>query len=488
MTVPHSFRRAAALAAACALVALGLVALITSQSPPARAASVGDFTLTPGSGSLTDAQPIAGSAGFSGACPDAAIEDINWNSVLALYVVRPDGTEAVAVTGITDQAPYTAASSTVSLAAADNPGVDVRSLSDIIAGDGTYELRLRCVENDDWSIPPSSIVPGDPYWSQKITVTGDHWAVGEGATATGVALAADPAVVAPDGTSKLTATLSPAEATGTVAFVDGATTLGQATVTGGKAEFTTPALAEGTHDIVARFTPASTAEWGSSESTPARITAQLPRYEMYDKDSGTLLGYNPQLERGQSVKVVIRGCVSGTAYAMALRGNDARFPDATADASGTVTWDALTVPDDAVAGPTNWDYSPDCTGGVNAVGAVDFTLAEPSSESPSATPSDDPGGDPSDEPTDGPSDRPTDGSSGDTAGTTGGDGTSGGTTGGSDTSGGSGTSGGGGGLASTGSQIALFSGIGAVVLTAAGIGFVRYGRRNGLLTFGEPRA
>ena len=44
-----------------------------------------------------------------------------------------------------------------------------------------------------------------------------------------------------------------------------------------------------------------------------------------------------------------------------------------------------------------------------------------------------------------------------------------------------------GGLASTGSQIALFSGIGAVVLTAAGIAFVRFGRRNGLLTFGDPR-
>ncbi|MGW1874701.1 Ig-like domain-containing protein [Streptomyces sp. NPDC001975] len=488
MTVPHPFRRAAALAAACALVVLGLAALVTSQSQPARAASVGDFTMTPGSGSLTDAQPIAGSLGFSGACPDAAIEDINWNSVLALYVVKPDGTEAVAVTGITNEAPYTEASSTVSLAAADNPGVDVRSLSDIIAGDGTYELRLRCVENDDWSIPPSSIVPGDPYWSQKITVTGNQWVVGEGATATSVALGADPAVVAPGGTSKLTATLSPAEATGSVTFLDGDTTLGQATVTGGKAAFTTPALAEGAHDIVAKFTPASTAEWGSSESTPTRVTAQLPRYEMYDKDSGTLLDYNPVLERGQSVKVVIRGCVAGTKYSMAMRSNDTEFPDATADASGTVTWASLTVPDDAVAGQTNWDYSPDCTGGVNAVGAVDFTLAEPSSESPSASPTDGSTDDPTDEPTDGSSTEPTDGSSsGDTSGTTsggtGGDSTSGGTSG---TSGGSGGSGGG--LASTGSQIALFSGVGAVVLTAAGLAFVRYGRRNGLLTFGEPRA
>ncbi|MER7835388.1 Ig-like domain-containing protein [Streptomyces sp. NPDC096040] len=487
MTVPHPFRRAAALAAACALAVLGLVALVTSQSQPARAASVGEFTMTPGSGSLTGAQPIAGSLGFSGACPDATIEDINWNSVLALYVVKADGTEARAMTGITDQAPYTGASSTVSLAAADNPGMDVSSLSDIITGDGTYELRLRCVENDDWSIPPSSIVPGDPYWSQKITVTGNQWVVGEGATATGVALTAVPSVAAPGAAVKLTATLSPAEATGTVTFLDGDTTLGQATVSDGKAELTTTTLSEDTHHIVAKFTPSSTADWGTSESDPFQVVVQLPRYEMYDNGSGDLLADNPQLERGQSVKLLLRGCEPGTKYTMTMRNNDSSFPAATADASGTVTWPTLTVPEGAVAGQTYWDNTPDCTGGSYPVAQVNFTLAEPSSESPSATPTDGSSDEPTDQPTDGSSTEPTDGSSGDTSGTTsgtaGGDTTSGGS---STTSGGS--SGSGGGLASTGSQIALFSGVGAVILTGAGIAFVRYGRRNGLLTFGEPRA
>jgi uncharacterized membrane protein YgcG len=486
MTVPHPFRRAAALAAAWALVVLGLVALVTSQSQPARAASVGEFTMTPGSGKLTDPQPIAGSVGLPGACPDATVEDMNWNSVLAMYVVKPDGTESPAVmNGITDHAPYTGATSTVSLAAVDNPSLDVRSLSDVITGDGTYELRIRCVDNFDWAVAPAGIVPGDPYWSQKITVTGNQWVVGEGATATNVALSADPLVAAPDDTVKLTATLSPAEATGTVTFLEGDTTLGQATVSGGKAELTTT-LAEGTHDIVAKFAPSSTAEWGASESSPVSVVVQLPRIEMYDNASGALLAENPQLKRGQSVKVLFRGCVPGTAYTMTMSHNDASFPSATADASGTATWPTLTVPEDGVAGQNYWENNPSCDGGKNAQKTVRFTLAEPSSESPSATPTDGSSDDPTDEPTDGSSTEPTDGSSGDTSGTTsgstGGDSTSGG---GSSTGGSSGT---GGNLASTGSQIALFSGVGAVVLTGAGIAFVRYGRRNGLLTFGEPRA
>lgn len=202
--------------------------------------------------------------------------------------------------------------------------------------------------------------------------------------------------------------------------------------------------------------------------------------------AGKLLAYNPELQRGQTVKVLIRGCQPSASYSMTMFHNDATFPAATADASGTVTWSTLTVPDDAVAGASNWDYSPDCTGGKNPVRAVDFTVPEPSSESPSASPTDSPTDNPSDEPTDGSSSEPTDGSSGDSSGTTSGTTTTGGSgTGGDSTSGGTSPTGG---LASTGSQIALFSGLGAVILVTAGVLAVRYGRREGLLKFGDPRS
>ncbi|MEU2865435.1 Ig-like domain-containing protein [Streptomyces mirabilis] len=471
--------------AACALLALGLVVLAMSQSQPARAASVGEFTMTPAGGRMSDHQPIAGSIAIPGACPAATIEDLNWNSVLALYVVKADGTEVKALNGITNKAPYTAATPAVSLVAADNPGMVVSSLSDAITGDGTYELRLRCVDNYDWAVPPDSIVPGDPYWTQKITVTGDNWVVGTGAEATQVALTASPAVVAPGEETTLTATVSPAAAAGTVTFLEGATTLGQATVASGKAEFKTSMPAEGDHSVTARFTPGNAADWGASESAPFAVTVQLPRYEMRDA-AGKLLAYNPELQRGQTVKVLIRGCQPNATYSMTMFHNDATFPAATADASGTVTWSTLTVPGDAVAGASNWDYSPDCTGGKNPVRAVDFTVPEPSSGSPSASPTDSPTDTPSGEPTDGSSSEPTDGSSGDSSGITSGTTTTGGGgTGGDSTSGGTSPTGG---LASTGSQIALFSGLGAVVLVTAGVLAVRYGRREGLLKFGDPRS
>ncbi|MGW0941882.1 Ig-like domain-containing protein [Streptomyces sp. NPDC002623] len=484
MTVLHSFRRTAAALAACALLALGLVTLAVSQSPPARAASVGEFTLTPASGSLTAAQPIAGSLSIPGRCPDAEPEEgFNYFSVLRLYVVKADKTEATALNGITHKGPYTAATtSAISLARADNPGLAVESLASAITGDGTYELRLRCVDNFDWAKAPEAIVPGDPFWSQKITVSGDNWVVGEGATATSLSLDAVPGDAEPGAAVKLTATVAPAAATGTVTFLEGTATLGTGTVTAGKAEFSTTTLTQGRHDITARFTPASTAEWGASEAAAKTVLVYPADYEIRDA-TDTRLAAEPQLQRGQKVKLIVRGCTAGTAYTMTMSGNDTVFPAATADASGVATWSALTVPADAKAGRASWTFTAtgkNCkvNGGTGAeFSTAAFTLPEPSA-SPTPTTTDDPTGDPSDDPTGDPTTDPTDDPTGDTSGTT--SGTTGGGSGGTSTTGG--------GLASTGSEIALFSGVGALVLFTAGVLFIRFGRRNGLLTFGDPRS
>ncbi|MFE5144478.1 Ig-like domain-containing protein [Streptomyces fagopyri] len=487
------FRRAGAVVAACALVALGLVAVVMTQSQPARAASsMGAFTFASSSGRFSDAEPFGPSLSTPAACPDYEVKDENGNVVeaipinytLSLAVAKPDGGADTVMASITSASPYDAAK-TASLAAADNPDLGLKNPAEVFTSDGTYELRLVCLDDFGGAHPDGN------YWTQKITVTGDTWVVGEGAKATQTTLTAAPSVIEPHQETTLTATMSPAEAAGSVTFLEGGTTLGQATVTGGKAELKTSDLPVGQHAVTARFTPADTTKWGASESESFQVTVQSPRYEMHDA-TGRLLPYNPELQRGQTVEVVIRGCAPATGYAMALFHDDTAFPDATSDADGTVTWPALTVPDDAVAGQTRWDYSPDCTG-VGAVGAVDFTVPEPSSESPSASPTDSPSDGPSEEPTDGPSDEPTDGSPGDTSGVTGGadtggvdgGGGTGGSTGGGSTSGGTSPTGG---LASTGSQIALFSGIGAVVLVTAGVLAVRFGRREGLLRFGGPRS
>ncbi|MGY1498006.1 Ig-like domain-containing protein [Streptomyces sp. QTS52] len=472
--------------AVCAVLAAGLVTLVAFQSQSARAASVGEFTMEPATGRLSDPQPFAGSIGIPGKCPDTTVEELNWNNFLRLYVVKADGTtEVTALNGISAGAPFSEATSAVSLKAEDNPGMAVADLAGVIAGDGTYELRVRCVDPFDLSPAPEDWVPGDPYWTQKITVTGDNWVVGEGAEATTTELTYSPSTPEPGQEVTLSATVGPAEAAGTVAFLDGETSLGQATVAGGKADLKTSALTEGPHRIVARFTPTDTTKWAVSESASRDVTVQAPRFEMQNA-SGERLPVNPELQRGQEVKLILRGCTVGTPYAVALNGNDTAFPAATADANGTVSWASLKVPDDAVGGNNAWKVTPRC----GEVDTVAFTVPEPS-ESPSPTATDDPTGDPTDDPTDDPTADPTDdatdGGSGDTSGTTsgttGGDGTSG-TTGGTSGTGGTSPQGG---LASTGSRIALFSGIGAVVLLAAGIFAVRFGRRNGLLTFGEPR-
>ncbi|MFI2505594.1 Ig-like domain-containing protein [Streptomyces sp. NPDC018972] len=495
MTALHPFRRAAAIVAACAALATALVALVVSQSQPARAAaSMGEFTFAASSGKLTDPEPFGPSLTTPAACPDYEVRDENGNVVeavpinytLMLRAVMPGGGSVGVMGSVISASPYDTAK-TASLAAADNPDLNLPAdLTQIFTADGTYELQLVCLDDFGGEHPDGN------YWTQKITVTGENWAVGEGAESTSVSLTGQPSDVEPGQKVEFSATIAPAEATGTVTFREGGTTIGSAPVSGGKAEFTTSDLPQGQHAVVAAFTPDDASNWGASESAPFTVSVFPPDFEIRDA-SGERLPDTPELRRGQTVELIVRGCAPGTAYAMSMRGNDAEFPDATADAEGVVTWKTLTVPEDAVAGRTAWDFEADkgcrANGGIGAdVASAPFTVPEPSSESPSGSPTDDPSGDPTDDPSGDPSGDPSASAdpSGDPSGTTGGSGT-----GGTGTSGGTGGTGGTsptGGLASTGSQVALFGGLGAVLLTAGGVFAMRFARRNGLLGFGQPGA
>ena len=79
----------------------------------------------------------------------------------------------------------------------------------------------------------------------------------------------------------LTATVSPSAAPGSVQFLDGATSLGTATVSGGTASITTSALPAGARSITAAFTPTNgpvfpasgfTKQYGASTSAPQTVT------------------------------------------------------------------------------------------------------------------------------------------------------------------------------------------------------------------------
>jgi hypothetical protein len=74
------------------------------------------------------------------------------------------------------------------------------------------------------------------------------------------------------GNVNITANLTPAAAAGSIAFMDGTTTLGTVPATNGAASFNTTTLALGAHSLTAVFTPTNTAAYNSATSPAVSIT------------------------------------------------------------------------------------------------------------------------------------------------------------------------------------------------------------------------
>ena len=90
-------------------------------------------------------------------------------------------------------------------------------------------------------------------------------------TTTGIATSASSVTAGQSVT--FTATVSPSAATGTVQFKDGATVLGSATLSGGKATYTTSALTAGTHNISATYAGDSSYNGSTSAAVAQTVTA-----------------------------------------------------------------------------------------------------------------------------------------------------------------------------------------------------------------------
>ena len=266
MTVLHPFRRVAAIVAACAVLALGVVALVASQSQPARAASSATFTMTPSSGRLSDAaarRPVPSKS--PGQCPDVTVErPLNFNSFLNLYVVKAARHRGGGADGDRQRGALHRTDLDDLAGRGGQPGDGGHATCpDIITGDGTYELRVCSAWTRSASRRRTStdcratlLVPEDHRHRRQLggrrgrdRPPRSRW--------TPVA-----PTLEPDQDVTLTATVTPADVPGTVTFVEGDTTLGTARHgrrREGRVKTTT--LAEGSHDIIARFTPTNTAEW-----------------------------------------------------------------------------------------------------------------------------------------------------------------------------------------------------------------------------------
>lgn len=165
------------------------------------------------------------------------------------------------------------------------PAFDFSTLLDPAAPllhDGAYNIGIAC-----WHLPtdPTEDPSLDKFWNVVIDVditgpglTGAAWAVQPPPTATSVDFAVDPVDEAPEGEDvTLTATVSPAAATGTITFLDEDTALQPpVTVAAGTAELVLDDLDRGDYELRATFTPAAGSSFGPSSSDELEYTILPP--------------------------------------------------------------------------------------------------------------------------------------------------------------------------------------------------------------------
>jgi hypothetical protein len=237
--------RAAALTGAAAIAAGILVGI----AAPAQAASLGTVALSQPGGNVNDT-PMFASGTSSAPCPSGYGENVG------LRIGQPGG-------------PY------VNLA---------RSL-----GGGGYELApVTIAANRSFTTALGGTAPAEGEWwviidcysltagrhvdefVTPITVVGDAWVVKQETSTT---LDISPASPVKRGTlMKLTATVSPAEAAGSVEFKRGTTLIGTAEVEAGTAKLYAIAWTVGTHEVTATFVPADPAAFVGSGSAPILYT------------------------------------------------------------------------------------------------------------------------------------------------------------------------------------------------------------------------
>lgn len=146
------------------------------------------------------------------------------------------------------------------------------------------------------------------------------------ATSTSLTPSANPATAGDEIT--LTATVSPAAATGTVTFTDGATTLGTSAVSGGSATLTTSALVAGDHALTAAFTPADGAFLASTSATLTQVVDPVVVAPVFEPKVAVFLADGTTPYTGQAVhdpdSLVVRG--SGFDPASNVGGRGAPIP------------------------------------------------------------------------------------------------------------------------------------------------------------------
>ncbi|MFD3450998.1 Ig-like domain-containing protein [Streptomyces sp. NPDC058691] len=253
------------------LLAAGALVLGTSG---AGAEVLGTMTVTPATGSDTALMSVK----THGLCPEPATNIILWvkgagfpaegqnlvgNSPIDIYNPTSEGFEVPLSETMRDYA----------------------NEAGITTLQGRYDFTVTCRR------PFGETTYGDftaPIWFTSNTT----YQSTPPQAATTTTLAASPASPVVEGSAvKLTATVAPAGAAGSVRFLDGATQIGSpVTVASGTASLSTSALKAGTHSLKAAFTPADTVAYGPSTSAALSYTVKIkpPTVVTAPKVTGTV--------------------------------------------------------------------------------------------------------------------------------------------------------------------------------------------------------
>ncbi|MFF3558879.1 Ig-like domain-containing protein [Streptomyces sp. NPDC002574] len=244
-------------AGVASLLAAGALALGT---PGASAEVLGTMTVTPATGSDTQGMSLITPA----PCPDPATNII----VTVKGAGFPaEGQNVVGNSEIGIYNPVQGAGFEVPLTETMR---DYASEAGFTTLQGRYDFTLTCRK------PFGDTTYGDftaPIWFTSNTT----YQSTQPQVATTTTLAASPAGPVVEGSAvKLTATVAPAGAAGSVRFLDGATQIGSpVTVTSGTASLSTSALKVGTHALKAVFTPADSAAYGASTSAARSFVVKI---------------------------------------------------------------------------------------------------------------------------------------------------------------------------------------------------------------------
>jgi len=337
--------RAVALGVAAVLGTAGLLAPATAHANPPVGSGPGGLTLTPDHG-LNSAKPIASFATAT-ACPVAN----RFGGRVELLGDTGTRLQSLSPTFTPGAAPPSGSLSAQSFDTA--LGASRPS--------GDYELDLECADDS------LGFVVADNVWVH-VDRTAGTWQVLAGSTspvATATALTAAPSSAEQGTDVVLTATVAAQDtagndAVGSVEFLNGATSLGTAAVSGGTASKTVTDLPLGTNSITAKFTPTDATAFAASTSTPVSVTISA---------AGGL---------NETITVNIPPTGGDGTFTFTVSSNSVTMSDATSNGTNLISAGSLssvTIDDQRTTSKPGWSVSAqigDFTGGGHTIDGNDL--------------------------------------------------------------------------------------------------------------------